>query len=236
MTFVRRLQLRRQEKALDRLQREYHEGGTKSDAVIQEYLIVLERARALYERDHPVASARRLHVGSGGHRIRGWINIDMVPDASVDILASATDGLPFLGSSIDFIHSEDFLEHVDLEQGRGFLTECYRVLKPGGIVRILTPDLRAIVERVYRHPEARHLRWCERDLGASGPCQALNAHMRMNGDHRFLYDEAELGRVLRNAGFEPRRTGYNDSRAPALRYLDLRNLGLSLYMEGVKPS
>ena len=53
-------------------------------------------------------------------------------------------------------------------------------------MRLLTPDLRALVERVYLQREPRHLAWCDAHLSAAGPCEALNMHLRMNGDHRFV--------------------------------------------------
>src|SRR5206468_145772 len=83
----------------------------------------------------------------------------------------------------------DFIEHIDLAAGKRFISEAYRVLTRGGVMRILTPDLRRIVQRVYIERDARHIRWCKTYLDASSPCESLNMHLRMNGDHRFLYDE-----------------------------------------------
>lgn len=50
----------------------------------------------------------------------------------------ATYGLPFADSSIESIISHHCLEHI----GDGFIPlidDCYRVLKPGGILRAITP-------------------------------------------------------------------------------------------------
>ena len=92
----------------------------------------------------------------------------------------------------------------------------------------------AIVERVYLQRDPRHLAWCNTHLSANGPCEALNMHLRMDGDHRFVYDEEHLTDTLRGIGFEVRRVRYNWSPVRELRYLDLRDFGLNLFLEAVK--
>jgi predicted SAM-dependent methyltransferase len=152
-----------------------------------------------------------------------------------DVVADLTLSLPFRSSTFDYIHSEDFIEHVDLEGGQRVLQECYRVLKRGGVMRLLTPDLRRLIRRVYLGRSPADLRWCRVYLDASTPCEALNMHLRMDGEHRFVYDEEFLRELLTGIGFTTYRTRFNSSRHPALRYLDLRNFGLNLFLECEKP-
>ena len=71
-------------------------------------------------------------------------------------------------------------------------------------------------------------------LEADDPCAALNMHMRMSGEHRFIYDEEHLTALLREIGFDVRRVRYNWSRVPELRFLDLRDFGLNLFIECIK--
>jgi predicted SAM-dependent methyltransferase len=233
MRSVRALRYRRR---LRRLQSAYYDASEKNDAVIAEYLAVLAEAR---EEELRVAGGggplTRVHIGSGGHYIRGWINVDLEPTPPVDVAANAGQDLPFRSASIDRIHSEDFLEHMDHAAGKHFLAEAFRVLRSGGVMRLLTPDLRALVKRSYLRPEERHLKWCSVYLGAHGPCEALNMHLRMNGEHLFIYDEEHLRDVLRETGFEVRRVRYNQSSDPHLRFLDLRDFGLNLFLECIKP-
>jgi hypothetical protein len=56
----------------------------------------------------------------------------------------------------------------------------------------------------------------------------------MNGDHRFVYDEEHLSETLRGLGFQVRRVRHNWSPVRELRYLDLRDFGLNLFLEAVK--
>lgn len=205
------------------LQRRYYAGDASA---IPEYLATLARARVRPQ-------GRAVHLGAGGHRLDGWINVDVVREG-VDLLADFVHSLPFRSASVDFVHSEDLLEHLEVSAGKELLRECHRVLKPGGVMRLLTPDLRALIHKVYIDRDAAQLGWCNRELAAAGPCEALNMHLRMNGEHRFVYDEEHLTSVLRDIGFRVRRVRWNESRVPELRWLDLRDFGLNLFLEAVR--
>jgi predicted SAM-dependent methyltransferase len=241
MKVVDRVALWRQRLRLRSLQNRYYR-GTAVDAgkTAVDYLATLDSAREIWLRGTARSaigrSARKpmaVHLGSGDHHLHGWINVDVLPGAA-DVLADFTAALPFRTGSIDLLHSEDLLEHLDEQSGKRFLAECHRVLRPRGVMRLLTPDLRALVERVYLQREPRHLAWCGAHLSASSPCEALNMHLRMNGEHRFVYDEEHLTETLTALGFRVRRVRHNRSPVRELCYLDLRDFGLNLFLEAVK--
>lgn len=215
---------------LRKLQRAYYDAQTPDGAVVLEYLQALADLRKAFLGTNP-PRARALHAGCGMHRLPGWINIDFDPSASPDAVANLGVSIPLRDASLDYIHSEDFLEHLDFEAGKTFLSECRRVLKRSGVMRLLTPDLRRIIERVYVDRDERHLRWCGSYLEASSPAEALNMHLRMHGEHRFLYDEELLTETLRQIGFAVRSVRWNASRERFLRFLDLRDFGLSQFLE-----
>lgn len=221
---------------LRRLQRLYYRATSGEEVIVGEYLAALARARE----DELVPSTTEkkpmcLHAGSGGHRISGWINIDFSFDPTVDVTADLAVSIPLATGSIDYIHSEDFIEHLDREDGERFLREAFRVLRAGGVMRLLTPDLRALISRVYLDGETSHLRWCANHFEAGDRCGAFNVHMRMQGDHRFIYDEPHLKRLLQAIGFEVVPVRFNRSKHRYLRFLDLRDFGLSLFLECTKP-
>ena len=56
-------------------------------------------------------------------------------------------GLPFDNCSFDFIYSSQFVEHLTLSQLSFVLDECYRILKPNGIIRLVIPDLEELVSQ-----------------------------------------------------------------------------------------
>ncbi|MFL6248462.1 MAG: class I SAM-dependent methyltransferase [Thermoanaerobaculia bacterium] len=233
MKIADRIALWRHRLRLRRLQDRYYRGSAEhAAATAGAYLTTLASAREIVLRGHRL-SRHRVHLGAGGHELRGWINVDIAADVA-DVLADFTAPLPFRTDSVDLLHSEDLLEHLDEAPGKRLLAECHRVLRPGGVMRLLTPDLRALIDRVYLQRDPRHLAWCNTHLSANGPCEALNMHLRMNGDHRFVYDEEHLTDTLRGLGFQVRRVRHNRSTVRELRYLDLRDFGLNLFLEAVK--
>jgi len=89
-----------------------------------------------------------LNVGCGAHYHSGWCNIDLVSNAPEVIKYDIRSGLPFRDNSFDAAYHSHVLEHLTPEQGEALIKECYRVLKPGGILRIVVPDLEQI-SRIY---------------------------------------------------------------------------------------
>jgi predicted SAM-dependent methyltransferase len=89
-----------------------------------------------------------LNLGCGSRYHRDWINIDFVSSSSDVISYDLTGRLPFSESEIDVVYHSHLLEHFRKDHALYFLTECFRILKPGGIIRVAVPDLEQIV-RAY---------------------------------------------------------------------------------------
>lgn len=108
----------------------------------------------------------KVHLGCGPRILKDWINIDITyapydekelknyldKHSPKDKMGSANDfllidiseyGLPFPDNSVDVIFHEDFLEHISQRDQVAFLSESLRILKPGGIHRVNTPNLMA---------------------------------------------------------------------------------------------
>jgi len=87
---------------------------------------------------------RRINVGCGNQKMPGWIGIDRVPTAAVDLVRDLARGLPFEDSSVDEIYCDNVLEHIGPNEDFIFvLNEFYRVLKSGGIATLIVPDGRS---------------------------------------------------------------------------------------------
>lgn len=89
---------------------------------------------------------RKIHLGCGNNILNGWENYDYKPVNGalfIDLLSP----LPFENNSIDFIYFEHTLEHFDEVDGFKILQEIFRVLKLGGVSRIITPSLDTYIKR-----------------------------------------------------------------------------------------
>lgn len=126
----------------------------------------------------------------------GWINADLDP-APGGVKWDLTRPIPEPDNSIDFIFNEHFIEHLTREQGVRFLADCRRALRVGGVLRIVTPHLAALLSDYRAGILDRYVpTW-----RPNTPCQMVNEGMRLWG-HQFLYDWEEMSMVLRESGFQ----------------------------------
>jgi predicted SAM-dependent methyltransferase len=148
----------------------------------------------------------RLHLGSGGHPLDGWVNVDvlgMEPDLYWDLRLA----LPFPDGSASAVFLEHVCEHFALADDLQLLAECRRVLAPGGIVRVGVPDFGAYLES-YAGDGA----FIER-LRPGRPTRLLAvAEVALGHGHRSVWDDETLVAVLAESGFaEARCRAYGDS-------------------------
>jgi len=79
-----------------------------------------------------------------------YISVDInPPDMECAVKWDLRKAIPLPDDSVDRVLSEDFLEHVTVEDIRSIICECFRVLKPGGFMRIGVPDYNNTKDRPY---------------------------------------------------------------------------------------
>jgi SAM-dependent methyltransferase len=83
----------------------------------------------------------RLNIGCDRTQIAGFLGVDFNPDVDPDVLAEA-DNLPYEDNTVDEIYASHVLEH--LPYGNTALQEWFRVLKPGGMVTVMVPDINEV--------------------------------------------------------------------------------------------
>ncbi|MGD0338461.1 MAG: methyltransferase domain-containing protein [Bacteroidota bacterium] len=91
-----------------------------------------------------------INLGCGYKYHKDWVNIDLSPDSSYVKSWDLRKGIPFTENTFEVVYHSQLIEHYEKEEARKFIKECYRVLKPGGIIRIVTPDLEDIVRNYLR--------------------------------------------------------------------------------------
>ncbi|MET9611864.1 methyltransferase domain-containing protein [Kitasatospora indigofera] len=139
-----------------------------------------------------------------------------------------SEPLPFADGSVDWVYAEHLIEHVTMPVAVGWLREARRVLRPGGVLRITTPDLARYLTGYVNDDGflARHRRRLAM-LGFGPPMPArpaflVNQIFRYYG-HQWIYDLDELRHVLTRAGFEAgqvRECAYRQGIRPDVADLD----------------
>jgi len=86
-----------------------------------------------------------VNLGCGHHFHKNWINLDLHASEFIQYY-NIKNKLPFDDNSIDVVYHSHVLEHLTKEDGEKLSKECFRVLKPGGILRVCIPDLEIICQ------------------------------------------------------------------------------------------
>ncbi len=172
----------------------------------------------------------KLNIGCGTRVLPGFINIDNSPSVLLgkwpslkkllflagllsreryetpwprDIVwQDASKRLPYADQSVDKIYSSHALEHLDKKRGEALLRGCFRVLKRGGVFRLVVPDLeyhaRRYLQRVSNggpSDRAAHDDFLWNIYGA------YLEKRRYGASHRYMYDWPTLQLVLSEIGF-----------------------------------
>jgi SAM-dependent methyltransferase len=168
------------------------------------------------------------------------------PDWPADCVSmDLTRPLLFEPSSVDFVYSSHVVEHLTRDEGRALLREIHRILRPGGVVRTLVPDLAAVVDAYVRDREERpgeasdrfHFNtwFFDRPVPRSW-LELPTWYLRSRHNHRFLYDEPALRAALAEAGFGSiGRRAFGESDVPGILDVEVESRFESAFcLEAIK--
>jgi hypothetical protein len=126
---------------------------------------------------------------------------------------------PLADRSVRAIFSSHMLEHLSYDVARHCLRESWRLLAPGGVVRVVVPDLDNMIERY------------DPDRADGWVYSMFEARQKQDRNrHRWMYNERSLAAVLRDVGFQVvDRCDFGQGRCPDLDRID--NRPGSLFME-----
>ena len=192
-------------------------------ALKNEAQVQAARARALAPSNRRRVRALRdarglsINLGAGFHARDGWTPIDLMVDPPTGIRWDVRWGLPLGEGSARRMHCEHFFEHLRFpDEVMPALAECFRVLEPGGELRIIVPDAARYI-RAYAVKDTEFFE-AMRDLGGAATpfetdIEIVNQAFRMGGDHQFAWDVTVMRRRLEQVGFEHvEETGYDPKR------------------------
>ena len=205
-----------------------------------------------------------LHLGCGLIAPPEWVNVDgswnawlaqhralrgllsalrLVKKSQNDVpwptnvkIADLRRHLPFADNTFDAAYASHLLEHLYREAAVGFLRELIRVVKPGGLIRMLVPDLGAMVREYAgqakledgEHEDDPARRLCGRLLmRAVSPPRGglLHAIYHVKTDfhsHKSMYDGSSLMKLMTEAGLRDcREMGFRDSEIPFIDKVEM---------------
>lgn len=172
------------------------------------------------------AHFEKIHYGCGDTILNDWLNIDIADRRNstnylrVDLLEKH----PFHDESFSFGFAEDLLEHFGQADSLIFLSEAYRTLRKGGVLRLSFPELEGILKKHY---------------SAQSPLFHYQGKVEayLLWDHIHFYSVEELTMVAKHIGFrEVNSVEYGKSEYKELAGLDNRldQMGLNTYLELIK--
>lgn len=92
-----------------------------------------------------------LNLGCGYRYIESWDNVDFVSTGKSVRAHNLLQGIPFPDNTYDVVYHSHVLEHFPKDRAANFIKECFRVLKKGGVLRVVVPDLEGIVREYIRN-------------------------------------------------------------------------------------
>ncbi|MBI3481088.1 MAG: methyltransferase domain-containing protein [Nitrosomonadales bacterium] len=120
------------------------------------------------------------------------MHVDAQPAPHVDIVGPV-ERLPMSDDSVSLIYASHVLEHFGRYAYKAVLKEWFRVLRPGGVLRLSVPDFAACAAIYYEHGLAD---------GLSGLVGLIIGGQRNEHDfHKMIFDEDFLRRDLLEVGF-----------------------------------
>lgn len=210
----------------------------------------------------------KLNLGCGPVQPAGWVNIDGSNRAwlagrltPLDRLLvkfgvfSPTEfgphvkvcnllrGLPYADDSVSCVYAGELWEHFEPADAAGLTAECYRVLAPGGVLRVCVPDgvefwrkYLELFDQVASQPKeqrsAEPLR-AQVQMFFDDICTRKMWLGSMGHTHKWQYDEVQLVELFESRGFvEVHRARFHESRIPDISQVERSDF---LIVEGIKP-
>lgn len=160
--------------------------------------------------------------------------MDRARGREVQIVWDLCQGLPFASESCSAVFGEHVIEHFSKSDAERLLAECYRVLQPGGVLRLSTPDAARYLQSYANGGE--FLRHPSFGQPIETPLDRINMMMREDGQHLWVYDAASLLLGLRRAGFSSAvEQNFGASLHSVMRNIDSAARAFeSLYVEAIK--
>jgi predicted SAM-dependent methyltransferase len=148
----------------------------------------------------------KLNLACGRNPLSGWLNTDIDTALTKQtVFLDVRKRFPFSNSIFSYVYCEHLIEHLEYKNGVKMVNEIFRVVKPGGKIRVSTPDLNFLIE-LHAENKTRlqedYINWASTnfDTALNNDTAVINTFFRSWG-HKFIYDLKTLKVVLEQSGF-----------------------------------
>ena len=182
-----------------------------------------------------------MDLGCGRNCHPELINLDYLWHPEVDVCWDIQTGIPFPDGKLKGIFTEHCLEHFPIAKAFYLLKECRRILRPGGILRIVVPDAGMYLERYYersRKKSAELFPFEAKEFfeGFYTPILSVNRIYYQDREqafgHRTMFDFDLMKKMLLKVGFgRVERQNYREGNDPILLVDTESRKTESLYLE-----
>jgi len=159
----------------------------------------------------------RLNLGAGEWQPEGYTTLDLHhADIRHDLRVLPW---PVPGGACEAILASHILEHLTREDGRRFLDECRRILRPGGTLDIAVPDMDRFIgcHLADDFTPLAGYPWRSLDTLMGGDASERQLAQR----HRYMYCWASLAWTLERTGFIAERVGFQPPHNPRYEAISL---------------
>jgi len=229
-----------------------------------------------------MTAAKKINLGCGPDAPLGWLNVDGSWNAWLSnhryfrsvlkslglinqnqgakwkvqpVVHDLTKRLPFEDNSVSAVYASHLFEHLYLADAQKLLSECRRVLLPGGVIRLVVPDLFSMAKNYLSNKNGNSQPLAERITAADGFNEKLGfrSPARPDGNlvvkfyyvwkdfhhHKWMYDSDSLIHYMQNAGFSAvTQRAYLESDIQGIAEVERADRvidGIGICVEGKKP-
>jgi len=209
----------------------------------------------------------KLNIGAGNWALEGWATLDNphllhahYPTPDIDLDLTTKKPILLEDNSVFLVFCSHLIEHLFPDQVQYLFEEVHRILKPGGIFRVICPNMNYYI----REYEAGKLSpadfarsfyagydgsddYARGAIDVTGPWRSIDFFSRLNppsinkekrGWHVSYYNGSRLTAILTYAGFpfvrEAKQQDLASSVMQDLEHFDCSHIYMSLYVEAVK--
>ncbi len=133
----------------------------------------------------------KIHLGSGEVNLQGWVNIDARKFKHTHLVSNGFQLDKFKDSSVSEVYFCHVLEHFSFKDSEELLNRIYKILEPGGVIRVSVPDIKKLID-IYI--EQKKIDTIKRAV--------MGGQNYENDFHKSIYDYNELKRILEKNNFK----------------------------------